>query len=330
MTQRQVDDTPARLSLLGPGTASGQASASALGRFVFSEQASGWRDLGSDLCWLGGDVTDEIWWAQPPVTDQANASGFATIGGADVAFVSRRLPDPGDNELAEATREAYATLIAEAQCRGYPWVLRTWHFVPAINRGSGDEERYRRFCVGRERALVEAGFGAQDLGAATAVGSHGRDLVIHMLVGAEPGVAVENPRQRSAYRYPRNYGPSRPAFVRALGVPLADGDYGLMISGTASIVGYETRHPGDVMPQLEETVNNLQALLQQAAEVFQRPPLGVLNGNSFFRVYVRHAGDWPAVAERLRHIWPDARMTGLEADICRRDLSLEIEAFHRG
>ena len=63
-------------------------------------------------------------------------------------------------------------------------------------------------------------------------------------------VPVENPRQVSAYRYPPTYGPRvADLLARGAGRTSAAATIALFISGTASIVGHETVHQGDVRAQ---------------------------------------------------------------------------------
>src|SRR4029453_9385002 len=80
-------------------------------------------------------------------------------------------------------------------------------------------------------------------------------LQVFWLAGKVPGTSLENPRQVSAYHYPRVHGPTSPTFARALIAPDQTG----LISGTASIVGHASQHHDDPMEQLEETVRNLSA-----------------------------------------------------------------------
>ena len=106
---------------------------------------------------------------------------------------------------------------------GQPHLIRAWNYLPAINDGSGDRERYRRFCLGRARALEAADVSGQSLCAGTAIGGEEPMLRIYGLFGTRPGVNIENPRQISAYRYPRCYGPRSPSFARATAVAANDG-----------------------------------------------------------------------------------------------------------
>ena len=232
----------------------------------------------------------------------------------------------------EVVRRSYRDLLASVRSAGYPHLLRIWNFLPAINEGAGDAERYRRFCVGRAEAMAEYGLAGDQMCAATAIGCHDRRFRLFALASKQPGQSIENPRQVSAWHYPAEYGPVSPAFARATALPVHSADHGqqwaLLVSGTASVVGHQTQHAGDVAAQTTEALNNLDELLQAAASQLQAPALSALNTHSRLRWYVRHASDWPAVEAVFKARWPTVPAMALHGDICRRDLLVELEAWH--
>jgi len=236
------------------------------------------------------------------------------------------LEEAGFHGLEEAAEAAYLGLLQFHATTPYRHVWRIWSFVADINEGAGDEERYRQFCLGRARAFAAVHATLPGIGypAATAVGkpSGARSLQVCWLAGRDPGVEIENPRQLAAYRYPRRYGPAAPSFSRAMLVP---GPL-LLVSGTASIVGHESVHPGDTVAQLHETLDNLDALLQSAGEVAARP-VPRLGPGSLLKVYLRHAEDAaPVVQELHARLGEELPLIILAADICRQELLIEIEA----
>jgi chorismate lyase / 3-hydroxybenzoate synthase len=236
------------------------------------------------------------------------------------------LEEAGFHGLEEAAEAAYLGLLQFHATTPYRHVWRIWSFVADINEGAGDEERYRQFCLGRARAFAAVHATLPGIGypAATAVGkpTGARSLQVCWLAGRDPGVEIENPRQLAAYRYPRRYGPAAPSFSRAMLVP---GPL-LLVSGTASIVGHESVHPGDTIAQLHETLDNLDALLQSAGEVAARP-VPRLGPGSLLKVYLRHAEDAaPVVQELHERLGEELPLIILAADICRQELLIEIEA----
>ncbi len=135
---------------------------------------------------------------------------------------------------------------------------------------------------------------------------------------------IENPRQTSAYRYPPKFGLHSPSFSRACVLSESEGT-NLFVSGTASIVGHETLHRGDVSAQTRETLANLGALLEEANRVVgaRRYSLDGLK----FKVYVRRPRDLEAIQEALSaSLRPAAPILYLQADVCREELLMEIEA----
>ncbi|MDT8409951.1 MAG: hypothetical protein RQ741_10165 [Wenzhouxiangellaceae bacterium] len=268
---------------------------------------------GPGLEFLGGDFDAESWDAPD---DQLQA------------IVLAEADDP-QTDAAEPAERIYRRLIEGLRESSFGYPLRLWNYLPAINAGLGDRERYRRFCIGRGRALESAGLNDARMCAATAIGSREPFMQLVALVGKKPGVSIENPRQVSAWNYPRNYGPRQPAFARATAIELQDRQVGLLVSGTASVVGHATAHQGDVLAQTDEAARNLDALLAHAAAVTGRPGLAAFSRTSLARVYVRNRAHWPDIENRLRKRWPELQLCGLHGEVCRSDLLVEIEAWHQ-
>lgn len=231
--------------------------------------------------------------------------------------------------LAELAQRAYRDLFATLDEAALPHLLRIWNYLPQINADGGGLERYRQFNLGRQQAFMAADRAAfEGAPAACALGIQQGALSIRFLAGRTAPLPVENPRQVSAYRYPETYGPRAPTFSRAALADLGGGDIALFISGTASIVGHETVHAGDVRAQTHETLRNLAAVLT-AAGASCSAPFGLSSLDAV--VYVRHASDVAVVREVIDAVLGasshfTARAVYLEADICRSDLLVEIEA----
>ncbi len=231
--------------------------------------------------------------------------------------------------LHAATDRAYRAIFEALDAGEHRHLARIWHYVPDINGAADGEERYRHFNAAR-RAAFERARRAGDAAApaATAVGSvDGHPLTVCFLASAEPPVTIENPRQVSAYDYPPRYGPVSPLFSRASVV--RDGDAAhLFVSGTASIVGHRSLHPGDPAAQTHEALVNLGIVLATANRVAEPSPRGF--GALRVKAYLRRPGDLETVrAQIARHALPVESVRYLRADICRPDLLVEIEAYAR-
>ncbi len=266
---------------------------------------------------LAGAPPCEIWSAGGAVT-HGRDGGFAFAHSADVLFGHAMFDGAGS--FADAVQDLYRRLVAFCAKQGYPHLLRCWNYFGDIHAGEGDTERYRQFCVGRHRALAIASGFEQRLPAATVIGSREPGALLYFLAAREPGLQVENPRQVPAFKYPRSYSPLPPSFSRAL-LKTWDGGEQLFVSGTASVVGHESHHPDNTAAQLKETLANLRALLDAAGKQPWRPVS--------LKAYVRRAQDLPAVRERLaRAFGAEAPLLYLQGDICRTDLSVEVEGLY--
>ena len=237
--------------------------------------------------------------------------------------------DEGSDGLEQLAHSGYRDLFQALQDAGCPHLLRIWNYLPRINDDGGGLERYRQFNLGRQQAFIDAGHAIYEGSpAACALGVQRGALGIRFLAGPCAPLAIENPRQVSAYRYPSAYGPRPPTFSRAALAELGGGQLGLFISGTASIVGHATVHAGDVAEQTRETLRNLDAVISAAnARCSAGFALDALDAV----VYVRHPAHAPLVRQLLEDaLGPAAptlqRAVYLEADICRHDLLVEIEA----
>jgi chorismate lyase/3-hydroxybenzoate synthase len=228
--------------------------------------------------------------------------------------------------LYEATARAYREILATLAAVGHPYLLRVWNYVPDINVETHGLERYRQFNSARQEALIACGRAiAGNVPAASALGhASGSPLVIYFLASPFAPACIENPRQVSAYHYPAQYGPRSPVFSRACAIGRKDAAT-LFISGTSSIVGHRTMHAGDPAAQTRETLRNIEALVEEAGRTAlgHKLPLESLA----YKVYVRDPRDLPAIQAQLTEAFgPDASVLYLKADICRRDLAVEIEA----
>ena len=245
----------------------------------------------------------------------------------DMLFGVFKLPQTANAaqaaSLQSTTESAYQqifTLLDELQ---YPFTYRFWNYMSDINGISQGLERYRQFNLGRQEAYRACGREVKsELPAACALGLAQGTLSIAFMAGRTLALAIENPRQISAYEYPEEYGPRSPTFARGCLLP----EQGILfISGTASIVGHQTLHAGDVIAQTRETLVNMQAVIDEANSRLNST--GFDSKNIFYRVYMRNSSIKSLIKKELqRALGSDIKAMFVRADICRHDLLLEIEA----
>jgi chorismate lyase / 3-hydroxybenzoate synthase len=276
-----------------------------------------WRVLGPDIHLSSGDT------AQTRVQYRYSEDLlFGSLTIAEEAIDARS--EAG--ALLRATEIAYQEIFDVLNETGHRHLIRIWNYLPDINAQAGDDERYRHFNSARQMAFRKSGRATMGtVPAACALGSPaGSPISIYFLAARKPAKMIENPRQTSAYHYPPKFGKHSPIFSRAC-VWGESADSSLFISGTASIVGHETIHPGDVVAQTHETMINIGALLDEANRVVGASRYS-LEGLQL-KVYVRQPSDLAAIEATLSQLLNSADgIVYLQADVCREDLLVEIEA----
>ncbi len=258
---------------------------------------------------------------------RAGAGTLTVRRGGGIALVSARLPraDALDvTELRAATAEVYRAIREALAGAGAPNPVRIWNFIPAIHEPVAEGiDRYQAFNMGRFDGL-SAWFGGPErfpdlLPTASGVGHSGHALLVFALGAPEPGRPVENARQRPAFRYTRRYGPRPPCFARATRAVLPDGPR-LLVGGTASIRGEDSIHEGSLQCQLDEVFENLRSLIGRG-----EAGLGLIRDA---RVYYRRSADASRIRASVARLLPSgASLDLVQAEICRRELLVELEAL---
>lgn len=301
---------PGTLAVIGFGQAQGDVDDPRFVRVGLEPTESGWL---------------EVWRGNGPIAfGRQNALRWSSDG--NYLFFAVEIDESEAGGIEVATDQAYAAicrLIAGYRFAdgSYSHILRLWNYMDAINEGEGDNERYRHFCSGRAHGLNPAA--RNGYSAATAIGCRDgrRILQVYGLAAREEGVAVENPRQVSAWSYPRQYGPVSPTFARATRTPAGQ----LLVSGTAAVVGHQSQHVGDTLAQLDETLRNLDSLLAAAGPHIASGGIDA----ALLKVYLRDPAEAEAVEQHLRQRLPgQVGLLILLSDICRRDLRIEIDGIH--
>lgn len=276
---------------------------------------------------LGSPSMVEVWRCEGPIkTGNWDRLRFAQGEQLTMGHIAQDLRETGG--MRESSRLAYDTLQTYLQQSPHQWPLKIWNYIPGINQGAGDEERYRQFCLGRADAVLIDPGDRPPLPAATAIGSPSEEpaLQVYFLAAALPGLDVENPRQVSAWRYPRQYGPRSPLFSRGTILRL-NGSQQFLISGTASVVGHQTHHENQVASQLSESLRNVQSLLEEGYRL-TGDSHAQLDNQGLLKVYIRNRSDLDLVRQTLEAEAPaEIPRIYLEGDICRENLLTEIDGI---
>jgi chorismatase len=274
----------------------------------------------------------EVWRSNRPVESGRHAD-LVYSGDGRYLFCAGRIAH--DENYAAATEKLYLQAYDLIGQLGYPEVARMWNIVGGITEpvpGRPGTDRYRVFCQARARAFDQRGLVAENMPAATGIGGMDAHTSVYLLAARAAEITrIENPRQVPAYEYPDRYGTQSPSFARAAHVRSDDGLRSLFVSGTASIIGHESVHPGNVELQTRTTLENIAELVSSdnlrrhgiAADV----TLGDLDS---VKVYVKHPRDLDTVRRVCASvIGPETEILYTIADVCREDLLVEVEGFVR-
>lgn len=266
---------------------------------------------------LDKTVVNEVWEFTGGAVERGISGNCYWSKTADIMCAAIWISPEKCRDITRATHEAYTDLLSYLQVSGYRYPCRFWNYIPRINLGEGEQEEYKKFCSGRLAAFSEQNIEAAFFPAASALGHQTDGAVIYVFASRSPGKQYENPSQERAYHYPRQYGTSSPSFSRATNAEIAK-QTTLFISGTASIVGYESTSVSRLQGQLETTADNITLLLKHVGE--RVPPIQAL------KVYLRDPSDLEPARRFLASRYPNIPALFTQADICRNNLLVEIEA----
>ena len=261
----------------------------------------------------------EVWRTQAPI-EYGRDGDLAWSRSDEYVFFSIDVDEVAHGGIVNAADYAYRRLTAFVADSATAHLLRLWNYLDAINLGAGDAERYRLFCDGRARGMRD--FHDLTYPAASAIGRQDgvRVLQVYGLAARHPGRQIENPRQVSAWQYPRQYGPTAPTFARGM----LTANTQLLISGTAAVVGHVSLHDGDLAAQIDETWANLGSLTGQVGMAENG-----FGATTCLKAYLRDHADADRVAAALQARAPalDGLLL-LAGDICRRELLVEVDGVH--
>ena len=272
----------------------------------------------SRVAQIADQVGLEVWKEVDGVVERGVLGNCHWSRSEHLQFIAISAPLSRPDDFEQTTLNAYDELLSFIEKSPHVELIRFWNYIPHINHGAGDNENYKRFCSGRLAAFTQHDLQDQQFPAASAVGHYTDGITIYALTTNVAPVYHANPRQVDAFRYPREYGPSSPSFARACTVELADQRL-CFISVTASILGHDSVHQGDLRLQLYTTSDNILYLLQETG--FQTESIQTL------RVYLRDPNDYLECKSIVEELYPKATAIYAHADICRADLLVEIECF---
>ncbi len=246
---------------------------------------------------------------------------------------------PDDTKLAADNAFSLMVSLLEGEKMSLDNLVRQWNYIGDILTVNEGYQNYQIFNEVRNdyyaRYRKIHGYPA-----ATGVGMRHGGVILDFCAIVSDGSlkirAVENPNQVNAYEYGQQvlkgvtdkgkHVKHPPQFERAL-LLANEHDASFHISGTASIIGQETIGKGDVGKQTIVTIENIKKLTDIVRlSRLVSDSVSYHEKLSLLRVYIRYQDDFDLVRKICREHFPRIPAVYIEADICRDDLLMEIEA----
>jgi hypothetical protein len=149
-------------------------------------------------------------------------------------------------------------------------------------------------------------------------------------------ISIKNPKQVNAHAYGQDVLKGSPIYDKKEKQPpkferakllVQNNKSRLFVSGTASIIGQDTVGIGDVNLQTRITIENIETLISRDNLLLYCPQLKAFPDKyCYIRVYVKHANHIPVVKSICKTHFGNIPASYIEADICRDELLVEIEA----
>jgi chorismate lyase/3-hydroxybenzoate synthase len=268
----------------------------------------------------------EGWWYKGEITfTNSGPVKIAECQDYTVAILQKEVIAPGGFRVQ--TGQAYRELLDAVRSTQHTKLVKIWNYFGEINSGNNDFEKYRQFSMGRAEAFRDLGIRDEDVPTGTAIGTpNSSGLSLIALASNQNFFPVENPRQVSAFRYPRKYGPSSPKFSRG-GLVSSDSHKLFLLSGTAAVVGHESKFSYNTSLQTTETCKNLGYLCDSISNHIPSETQFALDENSVLRVYLKKPDDYFSVAQIINKVMKRSNhnVAYLHGTICRQELMVEID-----
>ena len=217
-------------------------------------------------------------------------------------------------------------------------VVRQWNYIPNIIGYNNDGiEEYALFNAARETAYSQAKM--EFYPAATGIGVCGDEAII--IIYSQKNIntqakAIENPLQISAYNYSEEVLNKtensstcpKPLFSRGMAIVSNNKLDNFFISGTASIQGEISIAHNSIDEQTRRTIENINYLTSQE-NILKNIELSntTIISPAFLRVYIKNIKEQATAKELIIRSYPNTEIIILQADICRKNLLIEIEGL---
>lgn len=217
-------------------------------------------------------------------------------------------------------------------------IIRQWNYIENITSIEDGRQNYQQFNDARSHFYAHGDW-HNGFPAATGIGTTAGGVIVdcNFLYNSDSlrVFPLDNPLQVAAHAYSRQVlldgipciTPTTPKFERAKAI-VSNRHTFVYISGTAAIRGERSLMGMDIQEQTRVTIENIEYLISEKnfSEAhgrvgYRQPQLQSL------RVYLKNASDQKVAAEKLQELLESYDAVFLQADVCRDELLIEIEAF---
>ncbi len=243
-----------------------------------------------------------------------------------------------NNQSEEVFEKIRAILDAEEM--RFSDIVRQWNYIEKITEESYFErstrQNYQQFNDVRSKYYDSAEW-INGYPAATGIGMNCGGAAIEFTAAKADDnskiIPIANPRQIDAHSYSGDVlvgaGSQRttPKFERAK--VITDGALTEMyVSGTAAILKEKTVELDSVEKQTKTTIENIEHLTspENLQKCGVNPDISEID-LEYVRVYVKNREDIPKVKDICKNHYGNIPILYVQADVCRNDLLVEIEAY---
>jgi len=214
-------------------------------------------------------------------------------------------------------------------------IVRQWNYIPEITLMADNFQHYQQFNDARslfyDKCTWNNGYPA-----ATGIGTKHAPLLIDLVAmqGHKKEIALVNSKQIDAHIYSDEVllgdqaatlkSRTTPKFERAKMI-IENSGASVFVSGTAAIIGEESLALDNAATQTNITIDHIENLISKGQSIacgFRLTP-----EFESVRAYVKNKSDYHAVRNVCEKRIPDVPVVYVQADVCRDELLVEIEAF---
>jgi len=215
-------------------------------------------------------------------------------------------------------------------------IVRQWNYIGHITDMHQDNQYYQAFNNARaqfyEKTTWNYGYPA-----ATGIGMMCKGIIVSLIAVANvvesPIFPIDNPLQVPAFAYSESLLVGNSLEVKPKATPkfergkvIFDGvDTVCFVSGTAAIRGENSMKEMDAAVQTKQTIENIQFLISSENLKLHAVQLDTNMRISNLRIYIKNIEDFKSVKAEIDKVWSVIPAIYLQADVCRKELLVEIE-----